>query len=93
MMHLGPWSDIQKAVEVFSQKDLVIEICLSSTADVYDASEEQIRQNLEHIKNICDGKIKYSVRADGLAILNSIEEDLAKINLWSKVASEIFPGY
>ena len=38
MMHLGPWSDIQKAVEVFSQKDLVIEICLSSTADVYDAS-------------------------------------------------------
>jgi uroporphyrinogen-III decarboxylase len=93
MMHLGPWSDIQKAVEVFSQKDIVIEICLSSTADVYDASEEQIRQKLEHIKIICDGKIKYSVRADGLAILNSIEEDLAKINLWSKVAKEIFPGY
>lgn len=93
MMHLGPWSDIQKAVEVFAQKDIVIEICLSSTADVYDASEGQVRQKLEHIKNICDGKIKYSVRADGLAILNSIEEDLAKINLWSKVASEIFPGY
>jgi len=93
MMHLGPWSDIPKAVEVFSKKDIALEICLNSVADVYEASEGQIRQKLEYIRSVCEGKIRYSVRADGLAILTTIEEDLAKVNLWSKIASEVFPGY
>lgn len=92
MMHIGPWSDISKAVEVFSKKDIALEICLSSTGDVYDKDEEGMRQKLQYIKSICDGKIRYSVRADGLAILTTIEENLTKINLWSKVASEVFPG-
>lgn len=92
MMHIGPWSDIKKAVEVFSQKDIALEICLNSMADIYERNEEEMRQKLQSIKDICDGKVRYSVRADGFAILHSVEFCLEKIRLWNKVAEVVFPG-
>jgi hypothetical protein len=92
MMHIGPWSNIKKAATVFSKKDIALDICLNSVGDIYDRSEIEMRQKLEMIKSECEGKVRYSVRADGLAVLNSIEFTLDKIDLWKKVAWDVFPG-
>ncbi len=92
MVHIGPWSDVAKAAEVFSKTNISLEICLNSVDDIYEKEEDQMREKLLKIKNACDGKVKYQVRADGFAIYNSIEYTMQKINLWNKVALEIFPG-
>ena len=92
MMHIGPWSDVAKAAEVFSPKDIPLEICLNSVADIYERTEEEMRQKLLSIKDACDGKVRYQVRGDGFAVLNSVEFTLEKIRQWNKVALEVFPG-
>lgn len=92
MMHIGPWSDIKKAVEVFSKKDIVLEICLNSIRDVYEKNTVETKDKLKSIKDMCEGKIRYSVRADGFAILNSIEFSLKKIREWNNIAREVFSG-
>ncbi|MDD5017424.1 MAG: uroporphyrinogen decarboxylase family protein [Eubacteriales bacterium] len=92
MMHIGPWSDVKKAAEVFSKKDIAIEICLNSVADIYEGNEDEMRAKLLSIKEACDGKVRYQVRADGFAVLNSVEFTMEKIRQWNKVALEVFPG-
>jgi len=92
MMHIGPWSDLAKAVDVFSKTDIALDICLSATGDVYDRTAMEMRQKLQSIKDTCEGKVKYSVRADGFQIVRSAEEDLAKIRRWNQVAAEVFGG-
>lgn len=92
MMHIGPWSDVAKAAAVFSGKDIALEICLNSVADIYDATEDEMRAKLLSIKDACDGKVRYQVRADGFAIVNSIAVTLEKIRQWNRIALEVFPG-
>jgi len=55
MMHIGPWSDVAKAADVFSKTDLSLEICINSVEDVYEMDETQMREKLMSIKNACDG--------------------------------------
>ncbi|MEI8079724.1 MAG: uroporphyrinogen decarboxylase family protein [bacterium] len=98
MMHIGPWSDLAKAAEVFSSTNMALDICLSATGDVYDRTAEEMRQKLQGIKDTCDGRVKYAVRADGFQIVRTVEEDLAKIRLWNQMAAEVFgqgqrPGF
>ncbi|MFH1006321.1 MAG: uroporphyrinogen decarboxylase family protein [Candidatus Latescibacterota bacterium] len=92
MMHIGPWSDVAKAAEVFSKKDIPLEICLNSVADIYERTEDEMRAKLVSIKDACDGKVRYQVRGDGFAILGSIAFTLEKIGQWNRVAQEVFPG-
>lgn len=92
MMHIGPWSDVEKAVEAFAGKDIALEICLNSLEDIYDKNEVEMRQKLQYIKNMCESKIRYSVRADGFGVFNSIGFTLEKMRAWSRAASEVFPG-
>jgi hypothetical protein len=92
MMHVGPWSDVQKAANVFSKKDIALEICLNAVRDVYESSEVQMREKLLSIKKACDGKVRYSVRADGFGVVDTVENAMRQIRLWNKVASEVFPG-
>jgi hypothetical protein len=92
MMHVGPWSDVARAAEVFGPKDIPLEICINSVADVYEKNKDEMRQKLLSIKNTCEGKVRYQVRADGFAVLNSIEFTLQKIREWNEVALEVFPG-
>jgi len=90
MMHIGPWSDIGRAVEVFGPKNIALEICVNSVRDMYDKSENEMIAQLSRIKALCDGRICYSVRCDGIAIRNSIEECLNKIKTWNKAARMVF---
>jgi len=90
MMHIGPWSDVAKAAEVFGKRDIALDICINSTEDVYDRKPEEMRQKLMKIKNACEGKVRYAVRADGFQIIRTIEQDLAKIREWNDVAIDVF---
>ena len=92
MMHIGPWSDLAKAVDVFSKTGIALDICLSATGDVYDRTAPEMRQKLQGIKDACEGRVKYAVRADGFQIVRTVEDDLAKIRRWNQVAAEVFGG-
>jgi hypothetical protein len=92
MMHVGPWSDVAKAAEVFGAKDIPLEICLNSVEDIYEKNGQEMRQKLLSVKEACDGKVRYQVRADGFAVLNSIDFTLQKIREWNEAALEVFPG-
>ena len=91
-MHIGPWSDVAKAAEVFGPKDIPLEICLNSVADIYEKNKDEMKAKLLSIKEACEGKVRYQVRADGFAVLNSTEFTLGKIREWNDVALEVFPG-
>ncbi|MDW7657878.1 MAG: uroporphyrinogen decarboxylase family protein [Bacillota bacterium] len=92
MMHIGPWSDVRKAADVFAEKDVCLEICLNSVADIYDQEEDTMRKKLLLIRDACDKRIRYQVRADGFAVMNTVDAMLEKVKTWGRVAGEVFPG-
>jgi pentose-5-phosphate-3-epimerase len=90
MMHVGPWSSVEKAADVFGKADIALDICVNPTKDVYDRAPDEMRAKLQAIKAACDGKVRYAVRADGFQIANTIERDLEKIRQWNDAAIEVF---
>ena len=92
LMHIGPWSDVKKAVEVFGPLDIAIEICVNSVRDMYEKTEAEMRAQLEGIKAACDGRIRYQVRCDGIAVLDTVEGCLEKVAEWGRAAGHVFPG-
>lgn len=89
MMHIGPWSDIAKAVEVFGNTDICLDICINSVRDMYEKTPDEMKAQLVDIKNKCDGKVKYAVRCDGIAILQDKEHCLRKIGEWGDAARSL----
>ncbi len=92
MMHIGPWSDIPRAAAVFGAKDIAIEICVNANRDMYEKTFDEMVSQLNEIKDACDGKVRYSVRCDGIAVLFSEEECLSKMKEWERAAKQVFPG-
>ncbi len=90
MMHVGPWSDVARAAAVFGPADVALDICVSATEDVYDRTGEEMRAKLRSIRQACEGKVRYAVRADGFQIAHNVEYDLAKIREWNEAAIEVF---
>ncbi|TKJ46078.1 hypothetical protein CEE35_01075 [Candidatus Aerophobetes bacterium Ae_b3b] len=84
MFHIGPWTDLEQSKEVFG-KDTALEKCLMPTADVQLASQSKMEAKLNEIRGILDGT-SYTVRADGLQVINSVEEDIMVIKKWTKLA-------
>ena len=89
MMHIGPWSSVPRAAEVFAGTDIALDICVNATADVYDRAPAEMREKLRAVKAACDGRVKYSVRADGFQIVRSVEQDMAKIRGWNQAAADV----
>ena len=90
MMHVSPWSSVEKAVDVFGKANIALDICVNPTKDVYDSTPDEMRAKLQSIKAACDGKVRYAVRADGFQIVRSVEHDLKKIRQWNDAAIEVF---
>jgi len=84
MFHIGPWTDLKEVRKVFG-KSSALEKCLMPIADVQLASKNQMEAKLDEIRNALDG-VSYTVRADGLQVINSVEQDVAKIKDWVKIA-------
>jgi hypothetical protein len=92
MMHIGPWSDVVQAAAVFGPKDIALEICVNSVRDMYEKSEPEMVAQLAEIKAACDGRVRYSVRCDGIAVLSTIDDCLVKIGEWNRAAKAVFGG-
>jgi hypothetical protein len=92
MMHIGPWSDVGRAAEVFGPRDIPLEICVNSVRDMYGRTESEMETQLAGIQDLCDGRVRYSVRCDGIAILDTEEECMRKIGEWSRAAGKVFHG-
>ena len=90
MMHVGPWSDVARAAEVFGRCDVALDICVNATEDVYDRTPEEMRRKLRQIRDACEGRVRYAVRADGFQIVRGVEADLAKIRQWNDAAIDVF---
>jgi len=86
MFHIGPWTDLKKSKEVFAENS-ALEKCLMPTADIQLASRTQMEAKLDEIRSVLDGS-SYTVRADGLQVINSLETDLTVIKQWIKIAGK-----
>jgi len=86
MFHIGPWTDLEQARRVFG-KSSALEKCLMPITDVQLASRTQMEAKLDEIRSVLDGS-SYTVRADGLQVINSLETDLTVIEQWIKIARE-----
>ena len=92
LMHIGPWSDVQKAAGVFGPLGIPLEICVNSVRDMYEKGEGEMRAQLEAIKAACDGRACYQVRCDGISVLDTVERCLEKVAQWGRAAEAVFPG-
>jgi uroporphyrinogen-III decarboxylase len=88
MLHVGPWTKLNRVKDIFGG-DTPLEICLMPTSDILLATVEQMEQKLNEIKKILLGTA-FTVRADALQVINSVNTDINKIKKWTKIAYEIF---
>jgi len=84
MLHIGPWTDMKEVRKVFGES-VAYEKCLMPTEDVQMATKEEMERKLDEIREALDG-MAYTVRADGLQVVSSVEEDVAKVKEWVSVA-------
>lgn len=88
LFHVSPCTDLKTAVEEFGKNDIPLQICVDPTKDVHMASREEMKRKLKEIVGIC-GDVAYTVRADGLQKLHSLNDEMEKIKEWIKVAREV----
>jgi hypothetical protein len=90
MFHVGPWTDLRRAAEVFGGHH-ALEICLNPVEDVQMADADQMRAKLRGVVDTC-GDIAYTVRADGLQDLHGVQHELAQIREWIDIAHQELLG-
>jgi hypothetical protein len=86
MVHISPWTDIEKAVSV-ANHDIILEIVLNPVDDVEKATSQEMKEKLRRIKDCCQG-LHYTVRADAFQIVSTLENDLKQIKQWIEIARE-----
>ena len=87
MFHVGPWTDVKKASEEFDGK-AALEICLHPVRDVQNATKAEMEDRLKEIASACSNS-RFTVRADGLQVITTLEEDLKKIREWNGLARRL----
>ncbi|NPV53890.1 MAG: hypothetical protein HPY71_10250 [Firmicutes bacterium] len=87
MIHISPWTDLEKAIEIIGT-DHIIEVVLNPIDDVEKATPSQMESKLKEIKRLCEG-LNYTIRADAFQIESSLENDLKQITTWIEKAREV----
>ena len=90
MMHIGPWTNIDKAIKIFKNR-MPLEINVNWQRDVLDMNEEQMRSKIMSI--ICDcinnDAGGFEIRLSGVSLHHSLEETIARARMWNKAASDV----
>ncbi|HAX97372.1 MAG TPA: hypothetical protein DCY12_00370 [Candidatus Atribacteria bacterium] len=86
MVHISPWTDIEKAASV-ANREIILEIVLNPVDDVEKATPQEMKEKLRRIKDCCQG-LHYTVRADAFQICSTLENDLIQIKQWIEIARE-----
>lgn len=84
IFHIGPVTNYKITRGLFGNS-VAFEKCLMPTMDIQLASESRMGAILEEIKNALDGT-SYTVRADGLDVISSVQEELNTIKKWIDIA-------
>jgi uroporphyrinogen-III decarboxylase len=87
MYHVGPHTDGRKVREALGA-DVALEVCLDPVADVQMSDPTRMQACIRGIVAAADGG-PITVRADGLQLLNGLEEDLAKIQEFIAAAQAV----
>jgi uroporphyrinogen-III decarboxylase len=87
MFHVGPWTDGAACRRAFGQH-VPLEFCLHPVKDVQTASRDDMERRLRGIAAACDGS-PYSVRADGIQLMQGLEKDVGVIQDWIEVADRV----
>jgi len=85
MFHVGPNTDLQKAVQVFAP-DVSLDVDLDPFRDVLQADEELMKSKIERIIAICSEKdVPFCIRADAFQPVYELEKIFSKIQLWIEI--------
>jgi hypothetical protein len=87
MFHVGPWTDGKVCMKVFKGA-VPLEFCLHPVKDVQQADAAWIEKRLRSIAGACDGAA-YTVRADGIQIVQGVDKDLAVLKEWLSAANRV----
>lgn len=87
MLHVGPWTSIEKAAQIFGLR-APLEICLNPQKDIIEASEEDMQAKVFNIMDKCFRfDIKgFTLRCSGLSVLESTEFTENKARSWNSSA-------
>ncbi|MFQ5809166.1 MAG: uroporphyrinogen decarboxylase family protein [Armatimonadota bacterium] len=77
MYHVGPHTDVRKVREALGA-DVALEVCLDPVADVQMGDPTQMQARIRDVVEAATGG-PLTIRADGLQLLNGLQDDLAKI--------------
>ncbi|MFP4053260.1 MAG: uroporphyrinogen decarboxylase family protein [Phycisphaerae bacterium] len=84
IFHVGPRTDVDAAGREMT--GLALQVCMDPMQDVQRADETHVRQRIGHIMEACRGKA-FTVRADGLHTVDTLERELKAIDQWLSAAS------
>lgn len=85
MLHVSPWTDLEKACELFSEEHTVLDVWVHVAGDVMYATEEQALQAVKRRVEICEKhRVEgYQFNSGNLQALGvTTEEDDEKILQW-----------
>ncbi len=90
MFHVGPWTSVREAAAVL-RREVALEVCLHPLRDVQDTDAESAAARLEQIAQDA-GDRAFTVRADGLQVLTSPDNEMARISRWREIARGVLAG-
>jgi uroporphyrinogen-III decarboxylase len=102
LFHVGPWTDVRKAAEVFGPQGVALEICVQKHGhygpspwpainDVFRATAEDIESKVRQIVRQATegGATAFSIEAGPLHRTHSAEQDVKTIKQWIHTARTV----
>jgi uroporphyrinogen-III decarboxylase len=90
MFDVGPWTELRPAVEVYKNVPNASIMRRINPVDwVIMANDQQMREPLHEVREVCEGVIPTMVMYDGLNYLEDWKADLEKIHRLDKACHEI----
>ena len=85
--HVSHWTDLATAVRVYSGTKTLLQKTLHPLKDVLEPEAAGMDAILRQIRSITEGKVDYSVIANGIdSPTGNYEETLAKCDQWVEAA-------
>lgn len=89
LLHVGPWTDIEKSIRIFGG-DTPLEICLDPVSEFSEASESYIRNKVRKITELCEGnKTRCYIKLDSIESFGNLKKELQKSKVFCHIAQEV----
>lgn len=105
LFHVGPWTDMKKAAEVFGPKEVALEICVQkhghygpgswpAADDVFRAAPKDIENRIQRIVREAkeSGATAFSIEAGPLHRTHTPDQDVRMIKQWVRITRDVLEG-